>query len=228
MSEINYKPETDDDIEWSVEEAERLKQFDKSDISTERWERVRWSIDFYDLTISLFEDHKLLRNHKGNKVSCPFHGGVDGDSTPSFTFYPGTNSAWCFGCEAPASNQFYDNVRLVSLLFGISKRDALVWLERKYNLPPMEAPKRAAKEDDGEEEEEEEEPNEKISLTFDDLREPFLAMTSVLDSNVTRAKELLHIYFTAEHEKDPLPLAKVLGKKRIVQILTKKVNNSGR
>ena len=118
MKETNNRPETDD-IEWSVEEAERLRQYDKSDISPERWERVRWSIDFRDMTLALLEDHKLLRNHKGNKISCPIHGGVDGDSTPSFTFYPGTNSAYCFGCEAPTSNQCYDNVKLVSLIFEI-------------------------------------------------------------------------------------------------------------
>ena len=220
MNKTDYKPTTDDDIEWSVEEAERLRQFDKSDISTERWERVRWSIDFYDMTLSLLEDHKLLRNHKGNKISCPIHGGYDGDSTPSFTFYPGTNSAYCFGCEAPTANQCYDNVKLVSLIFGVSKRDALVWLEKKYKLPPLESPKFTQKsaEDDSEEDEE-------VTLTFDDLKEPFLAMTSVLNSDAHRMKELLHVYFKAEHEKDPLPLAKVLGKNRVIKILTKKVNS---
>ena len=224
MKETSFKPGMEDDLDWSVEEAERLRQYDKSDISTERWERVRWSIDFRDMALSLLEDHKLLRNHKGNKISCPIHGGVDGDSGPSFTFYPASNSAYCFGCEAPPSNQCYDSVKLVSLIFGISKRDALVWLEKKYKLPPMETPKLARQVADEEEDEGE---GEEVSLSFDDLREPFLAMTSVLNSDASRIKELLHIYFQAEHEKDPLPLAKVLGKKRIVQILTKKVN-SGR
>ena len=219
MNKTKSMVSSDDDVEWSLEEAERLKQFDKNDISAERWERVRWSIDFYDMTLSLLEDHKLLRNHKGNKISCPIHGGYDGDSTPSFTFYPGTNSAYCFGCEAPTANQCYDNVKLVSLIFGISKREALVWLEKKYKLPPMDTPSKVFTNEDGEEIEEE------VSLTFDDLREPFLAMASVLDNNTLKVKELLHTYFKAEHEKDPLPLAKVLGKKRVVQILTKKVNS---
>ena len=218
MNGISSQSETDD-IEWSLEEAERLKQFDKFDIPSERWERVRWSIDFRDMTLSLLEDHKLLRNHKGNKISCPIHGGMDGDSTPSFTFYPGTNSAYCFGCEAPTANQCYDNVKLVSLIFGISKRDALVWLEKKYKLPVMDPPQIVHT---GEEEEEEE---EEISLSFDDLKEPFLSLVSVLDTNVGRVRELLQIYFKAEHEKAPLPLAKVLGKKRITQILTRKVDS---
>ena len=219
MSQTKPTPNSED-IEWSLEEAEKLKKYATSEIPIERWERVRWGIDFYDMAIQLLQEHKLLRNHKGNKVSCPIHGGVDGDSTPSFTFYPASNSAYCFGCEAPPSNQHYDNVRLVSLLFGISKKDALIWLEKRYKLPPLLLPHHSTVGNDEEEEEEEE-----VSLTFDDLREPFLAMASVLNSDVQHSKDLLQVFFKAEHEKDPLPLAKVLGKKRITQILTKKVNN---
>ena len=209
---------TEDDFEWVKEEIEKIYK-SSTDISMERWDRVRWEIDFYDLAISLLEEGKILRNHHGGKISCPFHGT---DSTPSFNFYQGSNSAFCFGCEPPATNQFYDNVRFVSALYGISRRDALKWLEKKYKLPALQ------EEVEIPDSETEEEEGEIVSLTFDDLKEPFLVYASVLVKDADKATAMLEAFFKAQQNDDPLPIAKFLGKDRISRILRQKVNSERR
>lgn len=205
-----------DDFEWVQEEVDKIYR-STTDISIERWNRARWEVDFHDLVISLLEEGKLLRNYQGNKISCPFHGT---DSTPSFTFYPGSNSAFCFGCEPPPTNQFYDNVRFVSALYGISKRDALKWIEKKFKMPALAEIVEGPVTSDQEEE-------EVVTLTFDDLKEPFLVYASVLDKDADKAAAMLEAFFKAQQDQDPLPIAKFLGKDRISRILRQKVN-SGR
>lgn len=204
-----------DDFEWVSAEVDRICK-SATDISSERWDRVRWEIDFYDLAVALLEEGRILRNHHGGKISCPFHGT---DSTPSFNFYKGSNSAFCFGCEPPATNQFYDNVRFVSALYGISRRDALKWLEKKYKLPVL------AEAEPDEPEDEDEETEEVVTLTFDDLKEPFLVYASVLNKDAEKTQAMLEAYFKAQTDKDPLPLARFLGRDRIKRILRQKVNS---
>jgi len=220
MPETEKKPNPQnlssaDDIEWVQSEVDKLYRA-STDIPIERWDRVRWEIDFYDLTIQLLEETGNMKGKpSGGKISCPFHGR---DSTPSFTFYRGSNSAFCFGCEPPVTNQFYDNVRLVASIFGISKRDALKWLEKRYKLPAMAVEREAIVTPEEAEE-------EIVKLNFDDLKEPFLALATVLAKD-TGTQELLDIYFKAQHEQDPLPLAKLLGKDRVQRILRHKANGN--
>lgn len=222
MQEIEKKsdpepqsPQSADDFDWVKAEVEKLYRA-STDIPIERWDRVRWEIDFYDLTLQLLEETGNMKGKpSNNKISCPFHGR---DSTPSFTFYRGSNSAFCFGCEPPAVNQFYDNVRLVSSVFGISKRDSLKWLEKRYKLPAMTVTSDIVDLPDTEEE-------EVVELNFDDLREPFLALATVLSKD-TETQELLDIFFKAQQTQDPLPLAKVLGKDRVKRILRHKAHGT--
>ena len=211
MSEIVQPENHTDDFEWVQAEVEKIYR-SSNDIPIERWDRVRWEIDFFDLTLQLLEETGNLKGKpSGGKISCPFHGS---DRTPSFTFYKGTNSAFCFGCEPPATNQFYDNIRLVSALYGIPRRESLKWLERRYKLPVLagaeDSPVAAALEED-----------EVIELNFEDLREPFLALSTVLSKD-TNTQDLLNIFFKAQQTLDPLPLAKVLGKDRVKRILRHK------
>ena len=202
-----------DDFEWVKAEVEKLYR-SSTDIPIERWDRVRWEIDFYDLTLQLLEETGNMKGKpNGGKISCPFHGK---DSTPSFTFYRGSNSAFCFGCEPPATNQFYDNVRLVSSVFGISKRDSLKWLEKRYKLPMLATESDIITLPDTEE-------DEVVELNFDDLKEPFLALATVLSKD-TGTQELLDIFFKAQQAQDPLPLAKILGKDRVRRILRHKAH----
>jgi len=206
--------EQPESFDWVQAEVDQIYKTSR-DISPERWDRVRWEIDFRDLTLQLLEETGNLKAPlKGGKLSCPFHGK---DSTASFALYPASNSAFCFGCPPPTTNQFYDNVRIVSAVYGISKTDSLKWLERKYKLPPL-APTLSV--DDPEAKRED---YETIELTFDDLMEPFLALSTVLLKE-RETHELLSIFFKAQQTKDPFPLAQVLGRDRVQRLLRQKTN----
>jgi len=51
--------------------------------------------------INLFKYYGLNVNEHTRKIVCPFKGHSGGrENTPSFNFYPDTNSFWCFGCKA--------------------------------------------------------------------------------------------------------------------------------
>ena len=69
------------------------------------------------------------------------------------------------------------------------------------------------------------EEEEVVELNFDDLREPFLALATVLSKD-TGTQELLDIFFKAQQTQDPLPLAKVLGKDRVKRILRHKAHGN--
>jgi hypothetical protein len=92
-----------------------------------RFERIREVVDMEEII------HELHPRATGHVFSCPFHGR---DSRPSFYFYRSSNSAWCFGC--PLGSQLYTPVEFVAAKFGITKMEAVKWLEKKYNLPPLE------------------------------------------------------------------------------------------
>lgn len=178
-----------------------------SEISAERWERVRLEIDHVSLLETVLE-----KPIHGNLLNCPM--GIHRDSTPSFTIYRQSNSSFCFGCPPPSKDQAYDNINFVSRYYSITRAEALKWLERRYKLPVLagaeDSPVAAALEED-----------EVIELNFEDLREPFLALSTVLSKD-TNTQDLLNIFFKAQQTLDPLPLAKVLGKDRVKRILRHK------
>jgi hypothetical protein len=151
------------EIEITRENA-RLHCGADSDLS-ERWDRITKEINFREVIADL---------HNGESrelFSCPFHGR---DSRPSFKVYPQKNNAWCFGC--PDNTGYYDSVRFTALKLGVSKLEAIIWLERKYNLPPL----KLHPNDEDEPEEQEEEEQKIVSLRFEDLEDPYIAVVAAL------------------------------------------------
>ena len=181
-----------------------------NDVATERWVRVRDEIVFMDLARELLVKSGSWKQN-GNAISCPFHGT---DRTPSFNFYPSSNSAFCFGCSPPASNQTYDAINFVAKFFGINKVKALEWIEKHYKLPYISG----AKDEDDEEEE--------SSFTVADLKPVYLSIAPGLIECVDDAKDLLKTYFIAEREDDPLFLARDIELKdvRIPRDISKTLN----
>jgi hypothetical protein len=204
MPENDFLPEPED-IE--IERANLSKLYSRGEalgINPERWIRVREQIIFSDL---IYE----LTGRRTESISCPFHGR---DSNPSFFIYSPArgNCAWCFGC--PPGSQLYDSIRFTSLFLDINRVKALQWLEKTWNLPPLE--------DISPEDEEEE---RTITLEFTDVREPYIKFAKndvKINNDPQLAEEYLRIYFTAEQEKQVLPIAKVLGKKAVEEILRNK------
>jgi len=201
-----YQGPEPEDIDFARETANKLYQLgDAKGINPLRWERVQDEILFSDVV-------EEVLGKVGSPISCPFHGT---DSTPSFYVYPPArgNVGFCFGCPPPTSNQIYDSVKLVSMVFDINRVKALTWLEKKWNLPPME--------DVVIEKDEEEE----ISLEFDDLSEPYI-LKAAKDIQATRdlelANEYLRIYFLANRDQTALPLARVLGREVVQRVMRTK------
>ena len=192
----------DEDFEFG----EKLLPLRDREIAPERWTRVREEIVFRDLVRELLTKSGTFKTN-GSAVSCPFHGK---DSTPSFTFYDSSNSAYCFGCPPPKRNQTYDPVSFVSKYFEISPTKALQWIEKRYELPFImgQLP---------EDEEDEEEESEGL-YTVDDLKPMYLTVAPSLIDTVDDAKQIVQAYFLAVTEENPLFLARILGRERIASI----------
>lgn len=210
-----------EELDFERESVLKLYRTGINGINPERWERVRDDIRFEDVVAE-------LTGHRDSVIRCPFHGR---DNTPSFTLYPRTNDAYCFGC--PPGQMYYDAITFVSKYMEVSRVQALQWLEKTFDLPHMVD---VRLEDDEEEDE---------LLTFWDLAEPFILQTS-REVQETKDPELaedyIRTYFVAlnlekeakEAEKtddfDPqdmhleaaLELAKVLGKESLTAIANRK------
>ena len=147
-------------------------------INPARIERIHEEVRFDDLVSD-------LTGRTGYKISCPFHGT---DSTPSFQIYPGTNSGFCFGCAPPTG--YYDHIKFVREFLGLSWYEAIVWIERKYGLPPLSD---VLVEDEDSDEQE-------VTVGFDDLKEAYLAKAAA-EVRETRSLDLaesyIDRYFTA-------------------------------
>lgn len=183
------------------------------EVAPERWTRVREQIVFMDLARELLSKSGMWKQN-GNAISCPFHGS---DRTPSFNFYPASNSAFCFGCPPPKQNQTYDAVTFVSKFFGINKYKALQWIEKHYKLPFIEGTRYEEEEDDETEE----------FLSVRDLQPTFISLAPKLIESVEDAKDLLKTYFIAVKENDPLFLARVIGRKQLDSIKVAGVTGRG-
>jgi hypothetical protein len=172
------------------------------EICEERWERAR-GIDIFDLVLGM-----TGLKMKGSAISCPLGHGVGAkDSRPSFYLYKNTNSCYCFGC--PPGKNFFDPVGFVSAFMDMSPTQALIWLEKKYNLPPLE-PSRA----------EEEEAH--WLITVEDLKETyFRKVRSSLrqDPRLSNAKLYMQIYWESMDLGDPTGMASVIGRERVEQIM---------
>jgi len=172
-------------------------------INPARWDRANDEINFQDLV------EEFTGKYSNDKINCPFHGS---DSTPSFGFWPHKNNGFCFGC--PPGEQFYDNIIFVAKTLSISRVKALFWLEKKYNLPPMDD---VVLDDEDEEEE--------VSIEFADLSEAYIRQAGrevQKHQDVEMGQALVRIYFQAEFEKDAMPLARVLDPSTLEHIRQKK------
>jgi hypothetical protein len=193
-----------EEVEFSREQyAKMYYSGEAAGINPLRWERARDDVRFDDV---VFE----LTKHHSNSISCPFHGR---DSRPSFYVYPPAkgNNGWCFGC--PPRQQFYDSIRFISKLLGISRVKALIWLENKFALEPIAAVVV------------EEEEETTLSLTFEDLTKPYIdkaAKDIIANKDPELAQEYLRVFFEAERDKAVLPLASVLGRESLAKIVQRK------
>jgi DNA primase len=208
----------DDAIEFDRDIAEAMYREGMYTTDPARWERIREVIPFDDLVTELHGTHATV-------ISCPFHGR---DSKPSFNIYRRTNDAYCFGC--PDGHKYYDSVRFAAAKLEISRKEALEWLERKYNLPPM-ADLRV--------EQEEYLPPPTVELTFNDLRTPYklfvrsavrqklLDRVADIRKTAQTAEAFLYVYFSNSPDRSSLdapglPLAQVLGSERTQSLLSAK------
>jgi hypothetical protein len=172
-------------------------------INPARWERANDEINFQDLV------EEFTGKYSNDKISCPFHGS---DSTPSFAFFPHKNNGWCFGC--PPGEQFYDNIIFTAKTLSVSRLKAMLWLEKKYALPPM---------DDIVLEEEDQE--EEVSVELADLTEAFIRQAArevQAHQDPELAEGFIRIYFEAEHDNDPVALARVLDPSTLQNIMQRK------
>jgi len=224
--------EAPDIVEVDFERAVSEKVRKVRGIDPRRWKRIREEIQFDDLVYS------LTKETGREKISCPFHGP---ETVPSFHLYRGSNDGFCFGCFGQNGKGYYDHIRFVKELRGLTWYEALCWLENEYELPPL--PDLLLEDEDEDEE---------VTVTFDDLQEAYLTKAAAEVSS-TRSYDLaesyIHTYFSAlnqhknareaakqgEHEeaaKMRLRAAKhvaaVLGQATVDRILTSKAIKEGR
>lgn len=208
-----------DDVAIEREAAEKLYRGGYLMVHPDRWIRIRDGIAFEDVVRLFIPGHHQV-------MSCPFHGR---DSKPSFHLYHRTNDAWCFGC--PPGEQYYDHVRFVAAMRGITRLQALTWLEREFRLPKLA--------DIDQDEYLEDHAEEFVSVTFRDLKDPFVrhALRDIREqgNDLELAKEYLEILFDAwptraEEQQNPdagdaLALARILGAEIVDAVLTRKTTH---
>lgn len=205
-----------EDVEFTREAARELyrAQFGDSNLIA-RWDRIRSAIPFEDVV-------EEIQGERRSVISCPFHGR---DSRPSFTLYRRTNDAFCFGC--PEGEKYYDAVRFVCAKWGYTRLQAIAWLEKHWELPPLAAT-------DTEEEEDDEDDSETVTVTlnFSHLAESYIAKAATTLSqkpDPEMAREFIAIFFQGRPDKDAdpnsdeslervMPMARVLGWKAIEEI----------
>ena len=178
------------------------------EIPDERWERVRENVDIIDLVSDLTGNQV-----RGKAISCPFHGR---DSRPSFYIYPDTNSCYCFGC--PPGDNYFDPIKFVAKSMELSPVQALLWLERNYDLPELEI-------QDIEPEEDEE---DTWLIEVPDLKDSYFKRVRgnlTAQPNVKSAKTYLGIYWESVKSGDPTHMAQVVGWERVEQLINRRALN---
>lgn len=192
-----------DDLDFSRESLAKLDLTTHKETNPLRWERITHGIvEFSDIV-------EELTGKRGSMISCPFHGR---DSTASFAIYPVSqgNCGYCFGC--PPGQGTFDAFRFVKEMLGLSSRyKALQWIEKNFNLEKLE---------DIDKDEEEE-----ITLSFEDLSEHYIRhVIKEPEKDVDTVLEYIKTYFKAEKDKQPLLLARILGKDSLARVFQEKEN----
>jgi hypothetical protein len=180
MSENIFTPDAED-VDFQKENLATLYRAGAArGINPRRKERIEEDIRFDDLASQVLGEGRL-----GEFIGCPFHGT---DATPSFRIY--LDHGFCFGC--PPKRGYYDHIRFVKEYLGINWLQALNWIEKKFNLPPL---ANVALEEDEEEEE--------VVVTYDDLTSPFVKKAR-MDVGRTKdcelAIEYTHILFKSDSQ----------------------------
>ena len=70
-------------------------------------------------------DYPLYLGH----IKCPFPAHNATGNTPSFKFYPETNSFYCWGCRAGGGS-----LEFVKHMFGGDFKEALNWFSKNFDL----------------------------------------------------------------------------------------------
>ena len=194
-------PQVDDeDVEFGAPDEMLVRG-----ISQARWDRVRKDIDVQDV---LF----LLHGRRGSPIRCPFHGR---DSSPSFYTFRDNNDCHCYGC--PPGDDTWDNVKIVARSNEISPSQALRWLEREFNLPPLANGDVEEGVDLDAEDPEAPEPEQAPLLQVKDLARAFQGESRRLIRSLPEGErgamvhEMAKTFFTAQHYEDPAMLARVVG-----------------
>ena len=91
-----------------------------------RSERIREAIRITDLLAEL--GYHVQPTEREQQFGCDLHGTRDGK--PSARVYPATNSWYCFAC-----GKSRDAIRTVMDKLDLDFKQAMVWLEKTYNLP---------------------------------------------------------------------------------------------
>lgn len=120
----------------------------------------------------IFKSYKIQLDSYNKKTVCPFKLHKNGrESSPSFVFYPESNSFYCFGCKSGTKP-----VDFVSLLLSISKKEAAdIILSNNFSLL---------------EREEEESFNDRLNLIIDFS----LFIQSIMKINKEKAEELSNAF----------------------------------
>ena len=182
-----------------------VKLYRTGGINPLRWVRAKEEISFEDVVSE-------LTGKTGQKISCPFHGP---ETIPSFHIYRHANDGYCWGCPPPSSSQYYDNVKFVSRYLDIKRTAALLWLEKKWGLPPM-----------GDVDVEEEFTEIEVEISFDDLIDPYIFKAShdIQEfHDVELAEEYLQIYFDAVELLETSKNAKQEDPEEAIKFRTKAV-----
>jgi hypothetical protein len=197
-------PEVFEEFEFSKENLKKLYDRSVRVSDPELWERRNERVQTEILFSDVVED---LTGKHGHAISCPFHGT---DSTPSFYIYPPArgNMGYCFGCSAA-----YTLVTFVAKIRGISWPKAMEWLERSYNLPPLQSNLPPEDEDII------------VPLKFEDLSSLYIVFARkdvMANKSYELAEEYLRIYFEAQQEHDETKrvkaLAEVLGSDIVARV----------
>ena len=196
----------DDDVEFGD-----VNEMQFQGISQARWDRAKKDVDIRDLIFQLY-------GKRGNPISCPFHGR---DSKPSFYFFLENNDCTCYGCAE--GDNYWDTIKVVTKTLEITRSQAVRWLEREYNLPPLADEADVVIDVDAAEEAEDEEPAPPL-LTVEELRPHYEAkvrrlliqsrnepLEHLLEETVPNAQMFLRRFFESEHYQDPYMLAHVVG-----------------
>jgi hypothetical protein len=181
-----------------------------------RWDRIKTEVKFEDVV-------EQVLGFTDPVIRCPFHGGK------SFTLYRRTNDAYCYGC--PPGSGYYDSVRLIAGLHGYTRAQAITWLEKQYDLPPLEGI------DEDEDEDDDDDDTGVATLTYADLIEPYITLASsqfLQNPEPELARKYIEIFFDSLPEKNAdlsseeelkraVPLACVLGSEIVEAIKQRKV-----